>query len=37
MTKLARNLEFEQAARVRDEIQVLPGFGIWLAEHSGRG
>jgi excinuclease ABC subunit B len=23
MTKLARNLEFEQAARVRDEIQKL--------------
>jgi excinuclease ABC subunit B len=30
MTKLARNLEFEQAARVRDEIQKLraSAFGL---------
>ena len=30
MTKLARNLEFEQAARVRDEIQRLrnAAFGV---------
>jgi excinuclease ABC subunit B len=30
MTKLARNLEFEQAARVRDEIQKLKvsAFGL---------
>ena len=37
MMKLARNLEFEQAARVRDEIQKLRAFGIWLAEHVGQG
>jgi excinuclease ABC subunit B len=30
MTKLARNLEFEQAARVRDEIQKLKASAFGL-------
>jgi protein-arginine kinase activator protein McsA len=30
MTKLARNLEFEQAARVRDEIQNLKASAFGL-------
>ena len=35
MMKLARNLEFEQAARLRDEIQGLRRSGIWCPADTG--
>ena len=37
MMKLARNLEFEQAARLRDEIQKLRHVGIWRARRRRAG
>ena len=36
MMKLARNLEFEQAARLRDEIQRLRQVGVRRTEDTGR-